>query len=144
MTTVIETAIAKKPDGEVFESARFELVLVRDPQRVIRDARSGEVVGKTEPVRIHFRGGRYTAQDADEVSYLKGHRLFGDPEDGFSLMPMPAPAVSQEEINAMLAAAAANDAETLQAMLEDERANWDRADVVDLLEGTLERVTAPE
>jgi hypothetical protein len=120
------------------------LVLVRDPQRVIRDHRTGEEVGKTDPVRIQFRGGRYVAQDADEVSWLKAHRLFGDPEDGFNLLPLPAPAVSQDEINAMLSAAAANDAETLQAMLEDERANWDRSDVVDLLEGTLERVTAPE
>ncbi len=137
----MSTVIAKKPAGDTFLAQRFNLKLVRTPVRVVRDA-NGNVVDKTEIDRIEFREGMYVAPDAETAEWLRRHPLFGNTQDGFREFELPPPAPSDEELDAILAAA--TDLEALQELLDDEQANYARPAIVKMLTGQLERLTQPE
>lgn len=133
------TVIARKPAGDTFLASRFNLRLVRSPVKTIRNPSDGTVIDKTAPDRIEFSGGTYRATDADTAEWLRRHPLFGDSRDGFRELEIAAPEPSSEELDAILAAA--GDVKQLQRLLDDEKANWNRGKVVDLLEGQIARQT---
>lgn len=132
------TVMAIKPQTSTFLATRFEQRLVRTPQRKIRDNRSGEITGTTDPDRIEFRNGTYTAKDADEADWLREHRLFNDPVDGFREMPQATPAPTAQEFDAIMQFA--GDPDALESLLLEETANWDRPVLTELLRGAIDRL----
>jgi hypothetical protein len=135
------TVMAIKPPSATFLGTRFEMRLVRTPQRKIRDPRTGEQIDTTEPDRVEFRNGTYVATDPLIAEWLRNHRLFNDPIDGFREMPQVAPELTQEEQLAMLQFA--TDPDGLQSLMDEETANWNRPAVAALLQAAIERLGAP-
>lgn len=153
-TALLEEPVISKPETtDLFMSLRDELRLVRVPRYPIHGA-AGQKVGeqpgqavtfKESVLRIPREGtilledGR--AADAAEIrEWLLNHRLFGDHREGFWLVDQKAPAPSRDELDQLMRAAMHLDDELLERILEEERAGWGRADIVETAENALEQI----
>ena len=139
----------------MYVAKREDLRLVKKPRYPIRGA-SGEQVDVTPGEVLQFRNGvlhvpkKGTLQledgrevDAAElIPWLDKHRLYGDKWDGFWRLDPAAPPVSAEEQATMFEAAMALDVDTLERMLEQEQAGWNRDELVALLKGGIEKIHA--
>lgn len=144
-----------KPAGKcVYYARRSDLTLVRKPVQKLYD-QHGVVRGITDADRVHFRDGRFECPhtgkvlidggevDAAELNeWLQEHRLYGDALEGFVLEHAPAPAPSQDEIRAIMAAS--QNREELRAILEAEQDGWQRPQIAELVEEALARLDAPQ
>jgi hypothetical protein len=78
--------------------------------------------------------------DVAEVhEWLQKHRLFGNQLEGFWRVDPTAPPVSQDEMRALMNAALRLDTETLEEIIRQERAGWNRPQIVEEAEQALSR-----
>lgn len=161
--TETEERVAPPKPQAVFMSRRAELCLVmeKDPYVITVSGDKDYGVGK----RLNFVEGRFVVPldeetmliDRDvEVScqavldFLEGsaerkvrpHKMFGNKEEGFWRHEEAAPLPTKVELEAVVRMAEESDLEGLDALIEAERDGWARPQVLELAEGTYERVLA--
>lgn len=147
--------LVSQPTREVtYFARRDKLVLVHTPEYPVFGAQGQPTSMKTPGVRIEFRDGMLrvplegtvTTQQGREfpapelIEWLDAHRLLGDPYEGFSKLAQVAPPVSEEEQDRITEAATLHDVETLTQILDAERAGWNRAQVVNVVQRRLEQI----
>jgi hypothetical protein len=152
--TIDEPIVAPRDGAALFGSRRSDLRLVKVP-RFPQFGASGQKVGETVGEVIVFREGLLRcprtgtvmledgreADAAEVLEWLESHKLLGNREEGFFRVETAAPAVTKDEMQALMRAAVRLDVETLQAALEQERAGWDREDVIATIEESLAEIT---
>lgn len=153
-TATIDDQLVSQPDqGTIFLSRRSDLRLVRTPRYPIMGP-SGQKVGEKPGEAVAFREGRFycpaegkvTLEDGREVDaddlrpWMLGHRLVGDVNEGFWAVETVAPPVSSDELQRLSKAAVQHDVETIEAMIAQEVAGWDRADFIGGMRRTIEEV----
>lgn len=150
-----ERLVAAPEDHVLFMSRRSELRLVKTPRYPIHGP-SGQKVGEAPGEALAFRDGTLRVplegsvrlEDGREVpagpirEWLEQHKLFTDREDGFWRIDPVAPPISREEFDAMMDLVLELDAEKLEALIEQERAGWNREDLLASAERSLARVKA--
>jgi hypothetical protein len=80
------------------------------------------------------------ADAADVFRWLSKHRLNGDGVEGFWRVDPSAPPMSREELDRITKASIRHDVETLAAIVEQERAGWDRQDLIAAAEEAIAEV----
>lgn len=157
MTAVAERdAIVSQPTREkVYSARREDLDLIKTARYPILNATTGAKSGQETPgITVGFRGGMLRLPlegkirtkhgievDAPEIiEWLERHPLFGDAFEGFIPVNVSAPPVSDEEQQQLVNASLDFDDETLELMLEQERAGWAREGLVVILEGAIVRI----
>jgi hypothetical protein len=145
-----------KPDTAVlFTAARADLRLVKKKRRPVRGP-DGEVVDETPGECFKFVHGTYrvledgaplengeTLDREAALTWLRKHKLYGNMHEGFTEIQQAAPAVSQEELAALMEAtlqAAAMDDRALVALIEAEEQGWNREALLAPAREALERV----
>lgn len=156
MSTVLEERLVAPPDASLlFMSRRSDLRLVKVPIYP-RYGAGGQKVGEERGQAVAFRDGvlrvprdgKLTLEDgrtvdAQEVAeWLAEHRLNGNSEEGFWKVDPVAPPVSREEQERLVDAALALDDEMLQEIIDQERAGWNRADIIEVAQGGIEKIRA--
>lgn len=155
-----EDRLVSAPETTVlFMARRRELRLTWETRYPIRDPRSGLPAGNTKGRYVAFRdgafrcprsgtvvlrdtldGGQSEVDAAELIEWLEKHPLNGNRHEGFWEVVEPAPAVSREELQALMDAATTFDEERLEAILEQERAGWGREDLIETAERALGRL----
>lgn len=145
-----------KPDSKnTYFARRSDLTLVRTPQQKLY-SQNGAVRGQTDPDRVRFKDGMFECPhtgkvlidggqsvDAAELNeWLQGHRIFGDPFEGFTMQQMPAPAASQDELRAIMGAT--GDRQELLEILKAENEGFKRPEVLELVAEAIERLDAAQ
>lgn len=120
-----------------FMARRRDLVLVMVPGRDAIDAQHRTYV--VPGSKVEFVQGRFTTDDLDVIEWLRVHPRFDDISDGFFEIEPEVPEPEGELLDLAGAGAALDDAKVL-AILERERAGWDRDIVVRAAEATLEAI----
>lgn len=158
--------VAQPSKTVVFLARREECRLTMIPRRPQRDAVSGQPMEPTPGTTFGFIDGtlRLTPDENGNVvvsdpiggagerivpleralAFLRGHRRFRDYNEGFWEVDPTAPPVSREEQDRIVAAATAWDTETLEEIVAQERAGWNRKDLLHVAEGSIERIRALE
>jgi hypothetical protein len=77
---------------------------------------------------------------AEILAWLQRHPLNGKHDEGFFEVPQAAPPVSEEETDRIAEFSVMANVEGLQAMLESERAGWNRPALVRPLEKAVARI----
>jgi hypothetical protein len=123
-----------------YASRRSDLRLVKVPIYP-RYGGEGRKVGELPGETVEFRNGLLTIDlTKDEtviaadhrvstpelVEWLEEHRLLGDPDEGFFKVQVAEPPVSEDEISRLQDAAIELDIDTLEAMIAQEEAGWQR------------------
>lgn len=149
--------LVEAPEKVLYRSARTDLRLVKKRRHPIRDPHTSELVGTTDGQYIVFVGGAFElplegevelADSADGgvctlpveevMAWLDKHKLNGNPHEGFWKVDVAAPAPSETELQRLMEAAW--DEDMLVAILEQERAGWNRPALVATAEGALARL----
>ena len=154
IATIDDERIVSSPEDRVlFMSRRSELQLYKKSARAIRDPHTGEVVdevpgevvsfvdgqlrfdGHGSVTVMHSLTGAEWETDAQALTdWLLKHRLYGNREEGFWRVDPTAPAISKDELKALMRAAQRFDVDALERALAEERAGWDRPDVIEVIE----------
>lgn len=142
--------ISKPDTSVVFAARRDGLRLVKTPRYPIF-GQGGEKIGERPGQALAFRDGTLkvdetgvTLEDGgklgrdEALSFLREHRLCGNTEEGFTEMAQAAPPVSQEELAALMDAVTDEDA--MVAIIEAERAGWQRPALLEPAEKHLARL----
>jgi hypothetical protein len=138
-------------------STTVTFAAVRDGLRLIKTPRypifgpGGRAVGEDPGESVKFADGILPVTDEgvtledgrvmpreQALEWLRGHRLFGNLHDGFSEVAQAAPAVTQAELETLMAAAL--DEGALVRLIEAEEAGWNRPTFLAPARGQLERV----
>jgi hypothetical protein len=155
-----EQIVAKRDTTILFMSRRSGLRLTWASRYPLRDPVSGQPSGFTKGRYIGFRdgvfrcpaegpvtlvdtldGGEAEIEDATElVAWLGKHRLNGNKEEGFWRVDTLAPAPTREELQALMDAVQDFDEDRMQLILDQERAGWERADIIETAEKALARL----
>lgn len=153
-TTDEQEILVNQPESAtLFASRREDLRLIKYP-RYPQFGAGGQKVGEARGEALQFRHGALpvpatgtiTLEDGREVDagevreWLRGHRRFGDQHEGFWEVTLAAPPVSDEEQRRVMRAVARLGSETLETMLEQERAGWAREGFIETLEESLTEV----
>jgi hypothetical protein len=157
--------LVSQPDTSiVYVARRSELRLTLKSRYPLRNPITGQPEGTTRGIYAGFRdgtlrvpregkvvlvdtldGGESEEIDASVIhEMLQKHRRYGDRSEGFWMLEQPAPPVSPQEIDRLMEAAARWDVETLEAVLEQERAGWGREDLIAAAQRQVERIRAME
>jgi hypothetical protein len=169
MSAVAETVpslVARKTETLLFLARREDLRLTYIARRPQRDATTGAQLEPTRGITFGFLNGslRLKPNEDGEVlvadpvggagetlvpletalKWLRNHRLNGDVNEGFWEVDPTAPPMSREEQDRIVAAATAWDAETLEEIVRQERAGWNREDLLHVAQGSIERIRALE
>jgi hypothetical protein len=154
--------VAQRSNTIVFLARREELRLVKTPRYPQVAPASGQRLGETRGQTFAFIDGTLRlTPDADgnvhildpgeatlpleeALAFLRGHRRFRDVNEGFWEVDPTAPPIAQEELDRIVAAATDWDTETLEEVVRQERAGWNRKDLLHVAEGSLERIRAME
>jgi hypothetical protein len=168
MSAVAEATplVARKTDTLVFLARREDLRLTYIARRPQRDATTGAQLEPTRGVTFGFLNGSLRLKPDEDgnvmvadpvggagetlvpletaLKWLRRHRLNGDVNEGFWEVDPTAPPVAQDELDRIVAAATDWDVETLEEMVRQERAGWNRADLIHVAEGSIERIRAME
>lgn len=172
LAQIDDDQLVSQPDrGTIFLARRDGLRLTKVSRYPIRGA-SGQQVGETPGEVLVFRDARFycpaegtvavedgreidaaevrawllggtVVKDGQEVTF-RPHRLLGDVNEGFWAVETKAPPVSREELDRIVNATMQWDVPTLERILEQERAGWEREDVLQVAEGAIERIHAME
>jgi len=144
----------------LYVSRRAELRLTMVPRYPKLNQVTGQKQGDTKGVFIGFRdghvripkegkyvtvdtldGGESQPIDASEVhQWMENHRLFGNQLEGFWRVDPEAPPVSQDEMRALMSAAIRLDADLLHEIIRQEKAGWNRSQILEEAEEALERI----
>jgi hypothetical protein len=150
-----DTLVSQPAREVVYASRREGLVLVHTPEYPILNAATGQRTGQTiGGIRIQFQDGQLrvpldgtvtTAQGKklpapDLLEWLDQHRLFGDTHEGFFKLPTVAPPVSDQEFERINEASMFHNVEQLTAILEAERAGWNRPTITRQIERGLQLI----
>lgn len=152
----VETAVQTPRPVKLFAARRSNLLLTKVGVQPIRDAegrqvdlKPGEKVGFVDGrLEVAIDDGEITLHDgrrlpaAPFLAWLEKHPLNGDLMDGFWEVNLAAPPPSQGELQALQDMAIDLDAKGLRSFIEQETAGWAREDVLEVAQGTLERVEA--
>lgn len=170
-SAVAEPPTISTPKRErIYVSRRSDLTLIldRDRKRVAQE--TGETIETIQGKRLRFSEGRLIVPEkgvvrgargeqlaAQEVvdrlegrgepgdeDFIQPHSLLGDREEGFWVLPKVAPAMSEAEAQRVVDLAIARDGDTLEDLLATERDGWERTDMIDLLESTIDKVRAAD
>lgn len=140
--------VVSQPEREIVYIARREdLRLVHTPTYPLYGA-GGRKLGEERGISVQFRHGilRLPMEgtvktengmkiDAAELNaWLGEHHLFGDTFEGFTKLEQVAPPVSGMEMTTAMEATARYDVEGLEALLEQERAGWNRPALIEAVE----------
>jgi hypothetical protein len=143
-TETIETEASPiaQPDGKVlYMSRRRELTIVHTPMYP-RYGPGGQVTGQSPGRRIEFHDGvlRVDAEDTELVEWLDNHQFYGDLAEGFWRVELGAPVPTTEELEAIMDAAVALDAEALQAIVDAEAGGYKREAILRPAQGALDKI----
>jgi hypothetical protein len=156
--------VSQPEKSVVYMARRSDLRLTLKSRYPLRNPVTGQPEGTTRGIFAGFRdgtlrvpregkvvlvdtldGGESEELDAEFVhEMLQKHRRYGDRSEGFWMLEQPAPPVSPQEIDRLMEAAARWDVGTLEAVLEQERAGWGRADLIATAERQVGRIRAME
>jgi hypothetical protein len=148
----------------VYMARRSDLRLTMKPRYPVNNPVTGQREGESRGIFCGFRDGTLripregkivlmdtlNGGESEEIEaavvheWLQKHRRYGDRSEGFWMLEQPAPPVSPQEIDRLMEAAARWDVGTLEAVLEQERAGWGRADLIATAERQVERIRAME
>jgi hypothetical protein len=148
----------------VYMARRSDLRLTMKPRYPVNNPVTGQREGESRGIFCGFRDGTLripregkivlmdtlNGGESEEIEaavvheWLQKHRRYGDRSEGFWMLEQPAPPVSPQEIERLMEAAARWDVATLEAVLEQERAGWGRADLIATAERQVERIRAME
>lgn len=148
--------LVSQPDqSALFMATRSNLRLVWESIRTVRDA-EGVAVDKTMGKTLEFREGVLrvpldparevtltngeSAPAAEALRFLEKHRLNGDWQEGFWRVDPTAPPPSQAELDMLQTLALDLDAEGLERFIAEESGGWKRTALIEVAQGTLERV----
>jgi hypothetical protein len=154
-----EILVSPTEETVLYMSRRDELRLTMVPRYPKLNQVTGAKQGETKGAFIGFRdgqvripktgeyrtvdtldGGESETMDVAEVhEWLQRHRLFGNQLEGFWRVDPTAPPVSQDEMRALMNAALRLDTETLEEIVRQERAGWNRPQIVEEAEQALEQ-----
>lgn len=156
MATVAEPQLVTPTETSYLYMARRQsLRLVRIPRGTsINPATGQREVGAIAGQAVQFsegtlrvpKDGEMIMEDgravpAQEIAeWLDSHRLFGDVEEGFWRVDPTAPPVSEEEMERLTDAALDYDIDTLEKLLAQERAGWNRESVIRVAERSLRKI----
>lgn len=135
------TAIAQ-PDGKVlYMSRRRSLSIVVESMQPIYGP-GGRVQGQTAGRTLHFKDGalRVDADDAELLAFLDEHQFYGDLAEGFWRVELAAPVPTTEELEAIMDAAVALDADKLQAIVNAEAGGYKREAILRPAQGALDKI----
>lgn len=157
--TIERDQLVSQPAREVVYAARREdLRLVHTPQYP-RFGPQGQKIGMNTPgVVIAFHGGNLRIPltgevetenggkfDAAELNeWLQSHKLFDDPYEGFIRLEASAPPPSAQEMKALIRLGQAFDREGLEDFIEQERAGWNRSELIESAQESLAGITRLE
>ncbi len=150
--------LVSQPDtSALFMATRSNLRLVKKAIRTIRGP-EGEAVDQTLGETLEFNEGvlRVPLAPDGEVTCLNGeripapdvlawlgkHRMNGDWQEGFWRVDPTAPPPSQEELDTLQELAIDLNDEGLTLFVEQERAGWNRPQLIEIAERTLEKIAA--
>jgi hypothetical protein len=139
MTATLEAPVSQPEPYDLFMCRRSELRLTKVARYPIMGP-GGQKTGEHPGQAIAFRDGVLRVPhhgvvtledgrevDADDVRrFLLGHKLLGDWQEGFWRVDPVAPPVSQAELDTLLEAGMAFDEAAVTAIIEAERAGWNR------------------
>lgn len=146
----MSTSTISKPSAVVLFVGRSELRLVKRKRFPIRDS-SGAEVDMTPGEAFAFRDGTLRIPEGkvtleggatmprdEALAWLRGHKLYGNPSEGFLELTPAAPAVSEAEMDAVLEVVW--DEEALLALIAAEEAGWARDALLRPARKALERL----
>jgi hypothetical protein len=168
MSAVTEPVLSAPPSGRTYVSHREELMLILERDRRQVSQETGETVATINGKRVQFtdhqlfvpskgtitgaRGEKIPVQDVidrlegrgepGDEDYIEPHGKLGDLAEGFWPLPKIAPALSEEEAQAVVDLAIAGDLDGLEALLAAEQGGWAREDMLELIGSTLDKVRA--
>jgi hypothetical protein len=163
--TAPDLQLVSQPEASItYVARRSDLRLTMKPRYPVNNPVTGQREGVSRGVFCGFRDGTLRIpregkvvlmdtlnggeseeiEAADVHEWLQKHRRYGDRSEGFWMLEQPAPPVSPQEIDRLMEAAARWDVATLEAVLEQERAGWGRADLISTAERQVERIRAME
>lgn len=146
--------LVQTPEGStLYMARRSELRLVLERMRSVRNS-EGDEVDIRPGVTVEFREGILRVptegpcivadgrevDGAEIVSQLERHRRKGDLEGGFWRVDPTAPPVSKEELDTLVRLAISLDVAGIEAYIAQERAGWNRDELVSSAQEGLERV----
>lgn len=150
-------------DTVTYAARREDLRLVMIARYRSRDPVSGQPTGQSQGAFIGFKNGIKTIpktgrvtlvdtidggeveMDAEEVNaWLRRHRLFGDLFEGFFEVAPAVPAVSTQEMNALMEAATSWDVEKLEQIIAEEEAGWGRPEIIEQARAAAARIRDAE
>lgn len=163
-----EIAVSKPVKERTYVSRRSDLILVLERDRRRVSAETGETVETVQGKRLRFNEGTIVVAEKGVVrgargeqlasqyvidrlegrgapgdeDFIQPHPLLGDREEGFWVLPKVAPPMSEEEAQGIVALAISGEVEKLEDLLAAEQDGWERADMLDLLSGTIDKVRA--
>jgi hypothetical protein len=147
--------IVSQPQRErVFTARREDLRLVKTARYPILNGQGAKTGLDTEGITIQFRAGLLRVPlegevetehgakiDAAELNeWLDRHRLNGDRFEGFVQLEQTAPPVSAEEMKALIRLGQAFDREGLEALIEMEREGWNRSELIESAEESIQGI----
>lgn len=155
--------ISKRSELRLVKEGRYPVVIPTTGQRigmtsgvVISFAPNGEFrCPQSGKVKVMDPGGAGEATlDANDtvnergekvqglLNWLQDHLRCGDPNEGFYRVDPKAPPIGQRENEAIVNAATEGDIETLEAIIAQERAGWNREPVIAIAQGAVDRINA--
>lgn len=161
----LHEALVQQPEASVlFIAKRSDLRLTKKARYPIVVPTTGERIGMTPGITVSFAPsgefrcpieGDVTVMDpggagqatlpADELlTWLQAHPRCGDPNEGFYRVDPKAPPLSKAETERLVELATAGDTESLREVIEQERAGWDRQELIEIAQGAVDRLVAME
>jgi hypothetical protein len=158
-------ALVQQPEPTVlFISKREWLRLVKTGRYPMIIPTTGERIGMTAGVTVSFApdgefrcplegdvtvmdpggAGEATLPAKELLDWLQRHPRCGDPNEGFYRVDPKAPPLSKAETERLVALATAGDTESLREVIEQERAGWDRQELIEIAQGAVDRLVAME
>jgi hypothetical protein len=152
----MSTALQAPPKTVTFRAAREELRLVKKPQIIVRGAEGQQVdIKPGETLLFHHHqltvpiegeialGDGQVVESGPILEWLRKHRANGDRREGFWEQEVVAPEPSAEEFGRLVSLVSDGNAEGLQEFIDEEKAGYGRAKLLEVAEAQLARLEPP-
>lgn len=151
---VDEQLVAERAAVATFYSRRKSLRLVIEPRYEQVAPQTGRALGRSPGVTVEFKENHLAlpgsgpvkiangrkAEAEDLLEALREHDLFKDVHDGFWEVDPSAPPAAAEELQRLVTAGLAGDIATLEKMAGQERAGWQRSELLALIAESIDQV----